>query len=89
MNSLRVFASFLKEPSKAVVAMVASSSFTPRIIEHICTPSITTATPCGLRISSNSSAIYRVIRSRTWRRRANISTMRGILDRPMIFSSGT
>ena len=67
----------------ADVVMRASCLRTPRIIEHRCSASITTATPCGCSSSLIKSATWRVIRSCTCSRRANISTMRGILESPI------
>ena len=43
---------------------------TPRVVMHACTPSTTTATPCGLRIRSSVLAISAVSRSWICSRRA-------------------
>jgi preprotein translocase subunit SecA len=50
--------------------------------------SMTTPAPFGCRCSIRKSAICDVSRSWTWRRRAYISTMRGILERPITRPSG-
>ena len=50
---------------------------TPRIIMQRCSASRMTATPCGLMASVMASAIWRVRRSCTCRRRAKTSTSAG------------
>ncbi len=57
---------------------------TPRISMHMCSASITTATPRGCSTSLIVWAIWVVSRSCTWSRRLNISTSRGIFDSPTI-----
>ncbi len=61
---------------------------TPRIIMQKCIASITTPTPRGWMVSCIVSAIWVVSRSCTWRRRANMSTSRGIFERPTTFPFG-
>ena len=50
--------------------------------------SMTTPTPWGSSLRSIISAICTVSRSCTWSRRANMSTRRGILERPTTFPLG-
>ena len=61
---------------------------TPRINMHRWTASITTATPRGCSTSLIVLAIWVVSRYWTCSRRLNISTSRGILDRPTILRPG-
>jgi hypothetical protein len=61
---------------------------TPRIIMHMWYASITTPTPRGWSTSSMAFATCSVSRSCTWSRRANMSTMRGSLERPTMRRCG-
>ena len=71
-----------------VAIVIAPGFFTPRSVIQVCSASITTITPTGSSPSYNVRAICCVRRSCTCRRRANTSTIRGILLRPMTFASG-
>ena len=61
---------------------------TPRIIMHRCFASMTTPTPLAPVTFSTLSAICRVRVSWICSRLAYMSTMRGILDRPMTLRLG-
>jgi hypothetical protein len=68
------------------IELVTANEFcfsTPRIDMHRCVPSQTTATPAGSIFCRMVSAIWLVIRSWICRRRANMSTIRGILLKPI------
>src|SRR3984885_4238993 len=86
-NSVRVSFS-RKQPTIAEVTVDEFCFSIPRIIMHKCRASITTPTPCGWIASSIESAICRVNRSCTCKRRANTSTSRGILLKPITFPLG-
>ena len=61
---------------------------TPRIIMQKCMASMITPTPRGLTAFWMASAICTVRRSCTCRRRAKMSTRRGILERPTTLPLG-
>ena len=61
---------------------------TPRIIMQKCMASMTTPTPLGWMTSWIVSAIWTVSRSCTCSRRANMSTRRGIFERPTTLPFG-
>src|SRR4029079_19131283 len=82
-NSARVRSRVRKRPRTADVVMIVPGLRTPRMTAHRWVASMTTPTPCGASRSWRKSATCWVSRSWTCRRRAYISTMRGILDRPM------
>src|SRR5262249_54776818 len=88
MNSARVSAFSRNAPSIAEVTAFEFCFSTPRMSMHMCSASITTATPRGWSTSSMVWAIWVVRRSCTWSRRLNISTSRGIFDSPTIFRDG-
>src|SRR5262245_59581341 len=84
-NSLRVFWFSLNAPSIELVTAIECCFSTPRMIMHKCWASMTTATPFGLTLYWMVSATSFVSRSCTCKRRANMSTSRGILLSPMTF----
>jgi len=87
-NSSRVLASFLKQPSMALVTVGLFWLCAPRISMQRCLASITTATPRGLTLVLITSANCRVNRSWTWSRCEKALTSLGIFDRPMTFPFG-
>ena len=80
---MRVRALSRNAPSIALVTANEFCFSTPRIDMQRCVASQTTATPSGSIFSRIVSAIWLVIRSWICSRRANTSTSRGILLRPM------
>src|SRR3989304_1508412 len=68
----------------ADVTSVVPGFWTPRIVMHRCSASITTATPSGESPSMMASAIWPVSRSCSCGRRARISTARAILLAPAV-----
>src|SRR5690625_3592082 len=87
-NSWRVRGSVLKTPRMALVRVVELCFSTPRIIMHMWCASVTTASPSGCSSPVRASAICEVMRSCSWKRRANTSTMRANLLSPRIFRLG-
>src|SRR5690606_19932815 len=83
MASARVAASRMT-PRTAEVMVRAPGLRTPRMDMHRCSHSTTTSTPRGSRISTRESAVWVVIRSCAWGRRANTSTSRASLLRPVM-----
>ena len=87
-NSARVFSLSRNAPNMRLVVILVLAFFTPRIMAHMWAPSTTTATPWGCRASWMKLAICEVICSWICSRRANISTIRGILLNPTTLPSG-
>ena len=87
-NSWRVRASSRTRPCSAEVTVLAPSFCTPRSDMHRCSASRTTPTPLGSSSRCSQSAIWVVSRSWICRSRANSSTTRPSLLRPMIRSPG-
>src|ERR1700720_2233905 len=79
-NSSRVRGSSRITPSRRLVVSVDPSVFTPRNVMQLCSASITTPTPCGLRMSWMASAISAASFSWICRRRANPCTTRASLE---------
>ena len=70
MASARVAGSVRNSPRTDEVTVSVPGFFTPRIDMHRCSASMTTNTPRGESTVSMASAIWVVMRSWTWRRRA-------------------
>jgi hypothetical protein len=87
-NSFLVFSLFSMQPSTQLVIVVALVFSTPRITIHRWLDSITTATPCGFRTSMTAWATSLVRRSWIWRRRENMSAIRGSFEIPITSLSG-
>src|SRR5438309_8370168 len=87
-NSERVRASSLKVPRRHEVFMTEFCFSTPRIIMQRCFASTTTATPEGCKQFMSDSAIWVVRFSWICKRRANTSTIRATLERPITFPFG-
>src|SRR5262245_33322680 len=88
MNSSRVFWFDWKLPSIALVVTREFCFSTPRMRMQRCSASSTTPTPAGSSCSWIVFAICVVMRSCTWRRRANTSTRRATLLMPTMRSRG-
>ena len=69
-TSLRLRSSSRKQPSSLLVTIVTPGVRTPRAVMQLCAASITTATPCGLKLSWMHRATSAVSRSCTCSRRA-------------------
>lgn len=82
-NSCRVFARSLNTPNMQLVTVDAPGFWTPLIAMHMCSASMTTATPCGVIASSNARATCFVRRSCTCSLRAKVSAILANLERPM------
>ena len=87
INSSRVLACW-KNPVKSEVVVREFCFSTPRICMHMCCASMTTITPSGFNVSWMHSLICIVSLSCICKRRAKISTTRGILLNPVMYLRG-